>query len=228
MDAVGKKILDLHGGLIEVDCEGEGRHCTFRFRIPLLPSIDQDAPMPSPPLEESLNNSSPTASAHSPSLLLMSSLGSSTSFSFIPQFRGLRSRSSAVLPLNLQELEGSVEGIEAPTILHDVSISKGDGRAVPIDRYEAEEGPPMTVLVVDDSSLNRKILMRRLRVEGFVCYEADDGDSAVQMIRNSLIQQASTSSSSPSALETPIRYDVVTLDNVSRHHHHPFNEKYPF
>ena len=224
MGAVGKKILDLHGGSIEVDCEGEGRHCTFRFRIPLLPSPGQDAPMPSPPLAESLDNSSPTASAHSPSLLLMSSLGSSSSFSFIPQFRGLRSRSSAVLPLNLHALEGSVEDIEAPSIQHDVSTSRVDGLAVPIDRYEADESPPITVLVVDDSSLNRKILMKRLRVEGFVCYEADDGDSAVQMIRDSLFQRATTSSS-PLVLETPIRYDVVALDNVSRHH--PFYG-YPF
>ena len=147
----------------------------------------------------------------------MSSLGSSSSFTFIPQFRGLRSRSSVIIPLDLRATEGKIYEPDAHNALHDF-VPSHDQCVASADRDEAKEVPPTTVLVVDDSSLNRKILMKRLRVEGFVCYEADDGDLAVQMIRDSLVSKASTSSSLSSELETPILYDVVTLDNVSRDH----------
>jgi signal transduction histidine kinase len=42
---------------------------------------------------------------------------------------------------------------------------------------------PMQLLVVDDSRLNRKMLLKCLRADGHTCYEAEDGSEAVAMVK---------------------------------------------
>lgn len=54
------------------------------------------------------------------------------------------------------------------------------------------------VLLVDDSSLNRKLLLRRFLREGYAVYEA------VQMVRTSLESDGH------------LPYDIITMDNVRR------------
>lgn len=56
------------------------------------------------------------------------------------------------------------------------------------------------VLVVDDSALNRKMLLKRFEKEGYSLAEADDGDTAVAFVQDRLNQQE------------PL--DVITMDNV--------------
>lgn len=58
----------------------------------------------------------------------------------------------------------------------------------------------LRILVVDDSLLNRKVMMRCLTATGKECLEADDGDKAVERIRLASINGE--------------RIDVVLLDNV--------------
>ena len=53
----------------------------------------------------------------------------------------------------------------------------------------------LRVLVVDDSALNRKLLVRRFQQEGYECVEADDGDTAVERAKEGV-------------------FDVITMDNV--------------
>ena len=58
----------------------------------------------------------------------------------------------------------------------------------------------MTVLVVDDSALTRKILIKVMLSMGHHCTEAEDGSIAVEMIRQSL--------------QSDRCYDVILMDNV--------------
>ena len=57
------------------------------------------------------------------------------------------------------------------------------------------------VLLVDDSALNRKFLLRRFLREGYAVYEADDGDTAVQLVKNSFESDG-------------CQYDIIAMDNV--------------
>lgn len=63
--------------------------------------------------------------------------------------------------------------------------------------------PLLRILVVDDSGLIRKFMIKKLEKEGFKCYQADDGDIAVELVQASL-----------SGNEGDVRYDLITLDNV--------------
>ena len=56
------------------------------------------------------------------------------------------------------------------------------------------------VFVVDDSALNRKMLMKRFEKEGYSLAEADDGDTAVAYVHERLLKKE------------PL--DVITMDNV--------------
>ena len=55
-----------------------------------------------------------------------------------------------------------------------------DAASVPSSSIPA--GQRMELLVVDDSRRNRRLLMKTLVIEGFVCEEADDGQNAVNMV----------------------------------------------
>ena len=61
---------------------------------------------------------------------------------------------------------------------------------------------PYNILVVDDSSLNRKMLCRVLRTSGHLCDEADDGLSAVEKVKVKLVNGERRS------------YDVILMDFV--------------
>ena len=60
----------------------------------------------------------------------------------------------------------------------------------------------LSVLVVDDSALNRKLLVKRLERQGYSVFEAGDGDVAVEFINGALKGE-----------NTMI--DVITMDDVS-------------
>jgi two-component system, sensor histidine kinase len=48
---------------------------------------------------------------------------------------------------------------------------------------KGNKGLPLDVFVVDDSRLNRKMLLKCLRADGHNCYEAEDGLEAVAMVK---------------------------------------------
>ena len=58
------------------------------------------------------------------------------------------------------------------------------------------------VLMVDDSALNRKMMNRLLTRKGYICYEAEDGTDAVDLVRKSL------------SASSNITYDLILMDNV--------------
>lgn len=59
----------------------------------------------------------------------------------------------------------------------------------------------LNVFVVDDSALNRKMLIKRFEKEGYSLAEADDGDTAVAYVEE--------------VLRSNRHVDVITLDNVA-------------
>jgi signal transduction histidine kinase/CheY-like chemotaxis protein len=71
-----------------------------------------------------------------------------------------------------------------------------DSSVVINDKYD--------VLVVDDSSLNRKLLCRVLKTSGCICEEADDGLSAVQRVKD---RMNGKDGKKPS-------YDIILMDFV--------------
>lgn len=62
--------------------------------------------------------------------------------------------------------------------------------------------PPLRILVVDDSALNRKMLTRGFSKEGYSVVEADDGDTAIEVVSKELRQGRP--------------FDLITMDNVLR------------
>ena len=57
---------------------------------------------------------------------------------------------------------------------------------------------PMSILVVDDACMNRKLLCRLLKLHGHTCTEAQDGQEAVDVIKN--------------AKKGGKRYDTILMD----------------
>ena len=73
------------------------------------------------------------------------------------------------------------------------------------------------MLVVDDSMLNRKMLIRVLTKEGFQCYEADDGSTAIEFIMKTMYGRPETPAESEKYLNEPAmpsRIDVILMDYV--------------
>jgi CheY-like chemotaxis protein len=72
---------------------------------------------------------------------------------------------------------------------------------VPIEDFPAEFPDNLSVLIVDDSTLNRKMMMNRLEKLKCIMTQADDGDVAVRTVESSMRG------------ELPA-FDVITMDNV--------------
>jgi PleD family two-component response regulator len=64
----------------------------------------------------------------------------------------------------------------------------------------AFDAAKMQLLVVDDSALNRKIIVQVMKSLGHKCIEADDGSVAVDIIRKALVDK--------------VVIDAVLMDNV--------------
>jgi signal transduction histidine kinase/ActR/RegA family two-component response regulator len=71
---------------------------------------------------------------------------------------------------------------------------------------ESEGGVVYDILVVDDSSLNRKMLCRLLRTAGYISEEANDGQSAVEKVKARMESGAGTGSKG--------YYDAILMDFV--------------
>ena len=75
------------------------------------------------------------------------------------------------------------------------------------DRISGDEDKLPRVLVVDDTMSNRKMLCRVLRSRCSVLEQADDGQKAVDMVKQSLLASDSLSSASPP-------FDLILMDFV--------------
>ena len=167
---ISKKIVDMHGGSIGVRSEGESRGSTFYFTLPIVPVCDEFESHPA---------------TRGPSEPLTSDLGEIKSDLILdPLFPSFKH------PLGLPPKAQISPEVDAPKALN-TTAGKGGTEAGLVN---------MKVLVVDDSALNRKMMVNRLERLGCSTFVADDGDTAV-----ALVQQT---------LGTNEQYDVITMDNV--------------
>ena len=70
------------------------------------------------------------------------------------------------------------------------SIAPDEEFNISIDTFDEIPKPVYHLLVVDDSPLNRKMLMRTLKISGHICDEAEDGVMAVAKIREMMSSSA--------------------------------------
>ena len=167
---ISTKIVDMHGGSIGVRSEGEGRGSTFYFSLPVTTIVHEQTDV------------HPAATPR-----FDVSLG--TDFFDIdrdpPQFqaRAYHPPPPATAGIKVEEMTNGAP----PLSIADREISNNDL-------------VNMRVLVVDDSALNRKMMVNRLAKLGCSVSVADDGDTAV-----ALVQQT---------IGTEEGYDVITMDNV--------------
>ena len=175
---ITKGIVDLHAGDIRVYSEGTGMGCTFTLILPLskppsaAPAVmathrsstrlfgsstySDPVPPPRPPSPASVlfDEESAFSSAEVNTATASSDLDScGPTVNFYQRTAAYR-RTLDALPL-------------------DNGVKIGQGSSAVTRRLQ--------VLVVDDSALNRKMLVRLLKAENICCDEADDGVVAVKM-----------------------------------------------
>ena len=171
---ISKGIMDGHGGSISVYSAGEGQGSVFTLRLPMIRSQSTTPPVyvPAP--------ASPIRRSPSPSL---SRVRSTTQFS-------LHTVSNESLDgLSITESEDASHASEltlGPFSPSTKALSSKSFKSVCSSVPER----PLRFLVVDDSSLNRKMLCRLLRNKGHECVEAEDGAQAVAMMTTALAMQS--------------------------------------
>ena len=172
-----KKIIDMHGGAIGMRSEGEGHGSTFFFSLHVR-EID--------PSRRDAEISNRNKCAEDEAVIHIPSIHESEDHSstrlFSQRHRGF------VVP-------GFGGGSVHPMPEHHNSSSPN------LKREETMSLKSLKVLVVDDSGLNRKMMVQRMRLEGCCAHEADDGDAALEVIHNSF-------------RDGKCKYDVITMDNV--------------
>ena len=151
-------IMDLHDGKISVFSRGEGMGTSFTVEIPMTRLLNPETsgredPIPSPCPKP-----------------LRSERGRDRQFG--------EGGSSKILDALLPESLGVIMKYESnPALLCPSALSRSDLSAtlLPLEALE--------VLVVDDSRLNRKMLLKCLRADGHECSECADGREAVAAVK---------------------------------------------
>jgi signal transduction histidine kinase/CheY-like chemotaxis protein len=170
---ITRGIVDLHDGTISASSGGEGMGSSFSVEIPMIrwipanySSPPSSNPKSSPPIPVR-----PSARASSKSLSLSIPPPLSIHLSNVILRTDSLSEPTSALSGRLHE---SFKGRDTPertavqTSIHETTTP----RTIPSD-----------LLVVDDSSLNRKMLLKCLRAAGHVCTEAGDGLEAIQAVK---------------------------------------------
>ena len=161
-------IVDLHDGKISASSGGEGMGSSFSVEIPMIrwPSATlptpRRSPFPPPPSISTVScvSSCPCPVIH-PDLL------------------------ESKIPFMANRHVTKPGNVELPR-----DVISNDNKHFPIDNISSSvvmmtdcAVPTLHALVVDDSSLNRKMLLKCLRAAGHVCTEAADGLEAVEQVK---------------------------------------------
>ena len=149
---ISKKIVELHGGKVGLFSEGEGKGCTFYLELPLF-----EVPAPT------LDTGEVSPERRSPITIHSPFSQSRQPQSKRPSLERRRRSSAAFTRLSI------CEDVALPVI--DLDAEEGEGTLRGVD-----------VLVVDDSSLNRKVMTKALMAAGHRCIEAEDGSEAVRLV----------------------------------------------
>ena len=162
---ITKGIVDLHCGRISVNSTGEGHGCTFKVEMPML-SLSS--------IENRRAYRGYTSLSSSPSRHVLT---------MVPH-----------IVMSTKEPELGIT-TDCEHINHHVQFETDDSADINLGiKYESQRNPLTTVsqkssspsyrlLVVDDSQLNRKMLVRVMKAKGHNCEEAEDGQQAVDCIK---------------------------------------------
>ena len=183
---ISKGIVDMHGGSISVYSTGEGLGSVFTLRLPMTRLLSESSV---------LTLYQPAAATSSKSFKSRSSLHSSVTPT--PRFQAAVPQTFDTTPTDSSKTAIPSESPLYPdppdsTTKSPCSMSfKSTCGSIP-ER-------PLRFLVVDDSSLNRKMLCRLLRNQGHSCAEAEDGVQAVTMMTAALLVQPEVAGESKTA-----------------------------
>ena len=205
--AVSKGIVDAHGGTLSVHSEGEGHGCTFTLELGLIDSTLNVDDVTGERQDVGNSNSAnryrvlPTQmksclAPHEQRLVSSPLQSKQPTVVKLSSVKQLRVRTSI-------HMDSGSEDVECVGV-HPVSDMRHQSRVVPMcdeGRVEEKHAKDLLpkILVVDDAPLNRTMLIRLLRTRCSSSAEAEDGSVAVEMIRQSMAQNA--------------QFDVVLMDS---------------
>ena len=220
--------MDLHGGSISVHSEGEGKGTTFIIKLPvyfdnqsLIPATFAQQLDPPTTSDASLNRMLPGLlagsgidhSVYSEEKVMINS--QSVLSSEVESWKTLSSRERTekrvckrqlptcdkMSPSKLNINNGNnIYGVDVRNSIHPQQITGHDVLQVSqMIELEEKSDVNLSVLLVDDVALTRKMMRRLLSDRSNAIDEAIDGEQAVEMVRVSIIQ------------DKP--YDVVMMDN---------------
>lgn len=164
---ITKGIVDLHRGSISVYSEGIGKGCTVTIIIPLTVSSSRTVV---PYFTPDVSIFVPMSPSMTPKLT-----ETETNSSYRLSSRGISGSSTRELLFS---------GLDLPSeesYWDEGHLAKKDVQ-INVDLSEDEESRHIEVLVVDDSKLSRRMLLRYLQSECYTCDEAEDGLVAVQKV----------------------------------------------
>jgi signal transduction histidine kinase/CheY-like chemotaxis protein len=173
---ITQEILDLHDGRISVYSEGEGTGTSFTVEMPMY-RWPPEQKQKSVRVAGPILSSNPTASTVED----LCDGGDEASETVV----GISTQASGnIFERSLSTLGGSI---------HEICL-------VPESRL-----PALDILVVDDSRLSRKMLMKCLKAEGHNCCEAEDGLDALLKVRERM-RYGSSEKGRP--------FDIILMDFV--------------
>ena len=173
---ITKNIVSLHGGAISVFSEGEGHGASFKFEIPM--SLVEEKP------------SGPQVQVQGGGQTQGQALGQR-------QEQGHREGPGGDSEMHEKPLASSFPTPAVSPIFDESAVMTPEALVTPstllsplpsstsrLSPPPSGNGKPCRFLVVDDSQLNRKMLVRVMKAEGHESEEAEDGTFAVAKIED--------------------------------------------
>jgi signal transduction histidine kinase len=152
---ITQEILNLHDGSISVSSEGEGMGSSFTIELPMT----------------RWSNSELSATVGRGLGIGLGGGGGASLKSVTSPAPALDTDTDEIPSKSEPESESQSKPQSEPETFHKREAVRLD---VVMDLH---------VLVVDDSRLNRKMLLKCLRADGHICFEAEDGLEAVAMVK---------------------------------------------
>jgi signal transduction histidine kinase/CheY-like chemotaxis protein len=203
---ITKGIVDLHGGAISVFSVGEGHGCTFTVSIPMVRNGKQpteryqsfsrslktaSAKVAIDDVDDSMRTSSqPSIKYGAPFDIESGRKTSNTSASRVDLVLDLDKKNHCAQSGDSGGGLSAAGGAKVDMQLDVKSLPSSESRAKEMESKDNGVLSPKShhLLVVDDSHLNRKMLCKLLRGAGHTCDEADDGDVAVEKVKELMRQ----------------------------------------
>ena len=152
-------ILDLHGGSIRVHSDGEQMGTSFTVEVPMIRYAADSLFCPTSADNDGVVDDIPTSDP------------------LVADF-------DFILETKVSETFESVNPIKKSS-RHSNNRSLDSGSELIMDsEVDIPKSRAYNLLVVDDSRLNRKMLLKCLKADGHTCHEAEDGVQAIAMVQN--------------------------------------------